>query len=183
MEKLRQISSRHYYGELVTEFYKTGVGAEIGVFDGEFAEFMSKTWPGKILCVDRWDAQDGYPQRGYEAAKQRLHGTKCEMVKGMSVDVSKTVEDGSLDWIYIDADHSYEGVSSDYAAWYPKVRDGGLISGHDYGENGYGVKKFVDGLGIKFLITKDDKHPETGLDYQTWYFIKDEKVRSSNNSI
>jgi predicted O-methyltransferase YrrM len=45
-------------------------------------------------------------------------------------------EDESIDWVFIDADHSYPSVRADIAAWAPKVRPGGLLSGHDYGRSG-----------------------------------------------
>jgi hypothetical protein len=95
--------------------------------------------------------------------------------KDNSVDASKTVINESLDWVYIDADHSYEGIKSDYNAWYDKVRVGGIISGHDYGLNGdcEGVKQFIDELtesGIEMHFTTDDFFE--GRPYQTWWFIK-----------
>ena len=48
------------------------------------------------------------------------------------------------DLIFIDADHSYEWVKRDINALYPKVRSGGILSGHDYGNENIGVKKAVD---------------------------------------
>jgi len=53
-----------------------------------------------------------------------------------SVAASERFDDGSLDWVFIDADHSYEAVVADIAAWAPKLRPGGLLSGHDYGRAG-----------------------------------------------
>lgn len=46
------------------------------------------------------------------------------------------VKDGALDLVFIDADHSYEGVKRDIAAWLPKVRPGGWLGGHDYRNSG-----------------------------------------------
>lgn len=42
------------------------------------------------------------------------------------------VPDGSLDFVFIDADHSYAAVDTDIREWYPKVREGGWVGGHDY---------------------------------------------------
>ena len=49
-----------------------------------------------------------------------------------TVTASEQFEDGSLDWLFVDADHTYEGVTADIVAWWPKLKPGGLISGHDY---------------------------------------------------
>ena len=46
------------------------------------------------------------------------------------------IDDKSIDFVYIDADHEYESVRKDIAAWHPKIRRGGIISGHDYSSSG-----------------------------------------------
>jgi predicted O-methyltransferase YrrM len=55
------------------------------------------------------------------------------------------VPDGSLDFVFIDADHSYEAVAADIDAWRSKVKPGGILSGHDYGHRRFpGVAQAVD---------------------------------------
>jgi cephalosporin hydroxylase len=49
-----------------------------------------------------------------------------------SVQAAKLFDDESIDFIFIDADHKYESVKADLLAWYPKVKQGGIIAGHDY---------------------------------------------------
>ena len=49
-----------------------------------------------------------------------------------SVEAAKDFEDESVDFVFIDADHTYEGCLRDITAWYPKVKYGGVIAGHDY---------------------------------------------------
>ncbi|MFA5154034.1 MAG: class I SAM-dependent methyltransferase [Clostridia bacterium] len=44
----------------------------------------------------------------------------------------KLFEDESIDFLFIDADHSFEAVKKDLKLWYPKVKTGGIIAGHDY---------------------------------------------------
>jgi predicted O-methyltransferase YrrM len=64
-----------------------------------------------------------------------------------SVDAAAAVADGSLDWVYVDGDHTYDGVRSDLEAWAPKLEPGGLLMGDDYGSFGWwegGVKRAVD---------------------------------------
>ena len=63
-----------------------------------------------------------------------LHGPDRHMriVQGESTTVAQTFDDWSVDAVFIDADHRYEHVRADIAAWLPKVRRGGMIAGHDY---------------------------------------------------
>ena len=56
-----------------------------------------------------------------------------------SVDASKIIEDNSIDFIYIDANHI--DVATDLKCWFPKLKEGGIIAGHDYGGK---VKEDVD---------------------------------------
>jgi predicted O-methyltransferase YrrM len=59
-----------------------------------------------------------------------------EVIQASSIDASASFDAESLDWVFIDADHSYASVLADIRAWGPKLRRGGLISGHDYGRAG-----------------------------------------------
>ena len=64
-------------------------------------------------------------------------GYDClRVIVAESVDAASRFDAGSLDWVFIDADHSYEAVVADIAAWAPKLKPGGLLSGHDYGRAG-----------------------------------------------
>jgi predicted O-methyltransferase YrrM len=68
------------------------------------------------------------------------------------------IKDGCLDLVFIDADHSYEACLQDIALWYPKVRDGGVICGHDYLNSAHqGVERAVkEFFGDKPIITYGD---------------------------
>lgn len=62
-----------------------------------------------------------------------------------SVEAAKLYADESLDFIFIDADHSYEAVKEDIEAWYPKLKRGRYLAGHDYKSVDFpGVQKAVD---------------------------------------
>jgi hypothetical protein len=64
-------------------------------------------------------------------------------VKSTSLEAAKLVADESLDFCFIDASHDYDNVIADIHAWFPKVKPGGVIAGHDY-PDWEGVKKAVD---------------------------------------
>jgi len=125
-------------------------GAEIGVYRGQYSNILLNDCSTlkNMICVDAWEDYKGYHSDDsgvdydvipdmksvYEFAKDLLskHGSKVKMLKGWSVDVAKTIPDGSLDFVFLDGNHAYEYVVADIAAWAPKVRKGGIIYGHDY---------------------------------------------------
>ncbi len=65
-------------------------------------------------------------------------------IKGDSKKVYEQFENESIDYIFLDGDHSLEGFSQDIKLWYPKVKTGGVVSGHDYIWGGKGVKSIID---------------------------------------
>jgi hypothetical protein len=120
--------------------YKTG--AEIGVDQAAFTEMLCKENPqAKIYGVDAWQCYPGYREhvdqekmnRLYNVSKARLERfANCELIRAFSPYASTHFQNGELDFVYIDASHVFEHVVADLAAWIPKVRKGGIISGHDY---------------------------------------------------
>lgn len=129
---------------LVSWFAKQGFtrGAEIGVWKGAFSEWMANHVPGlKLTCVDPWRVYGDYEEvkndqklldEAYEMALKRLEPLGCDIKRQSSVEAATTVDDGSLDFVYIDANHRKDYVLADLNAWVPKVRAGGIVSGHDY---------------------------------------------------
>jgi len=69
--------------------------------------------------------------------------TRLAVHRRPSVEAARGFADRSLDFVFIDACHTYAAVRDDLAAWWPKVKPGGLIAGHDY-TNWPGVKVAVD---------------------------------------
>ncbi len=120
-------------------------GAEVGVESGRFSQELCENNPGvHLLCVDAWAAYSGYREHVtqskvdglFAAAQERLKPYRVTFKRAFSVEAAATVPDGSLDFVYIDANHSFQYVVADIAAWLPKVRKGGIISGHDYCRRG-----------------------------------------------
>lgn len=76
----------------------------------------------------------------------------------MSHDAAPQVKDKSLDFVFIDADHSYEHVIEDIRDWAPKVKPGGMVSGHDYGHPEFpGVEQAVrEYFGNNFGLVHSD---------------------------
>lgn len=152
-----------YFGKL--EFT---TGAEIGVADGYFSEAMLKAIPNlKLYCVDIWHHYRGNPWSGksikrgptqYKIAKARLSKYNATIIREMSMDAVKRFKDSSLDFVFIDSNHSFDYVMQDIIEWSKKVRVGGIVSGDDYYHfRKAGVVEAVDTYtkahGIKFSLT------------------------------
>jgi len=67
---------------------------------------------------------------------------RAKLIREKSWAAADQFEDGLFGLVYIDGDHTYEGVKKDLNAWYPKVSKGGIICGDDIGWAG--VKQAVD---------------------------------------
>lgn len=115
-------------------------------------------WPIEfdyLFMVDRWRTVEeqlgdaSQPQEwhseNYIKAKKAVarHGLRAVFMRGDSVERSQCIIDGSLKLVYIDADHSYEGVKRDIEAWVPKLVPGGVLAFHDYANPDYGVNRAV----------------------------------------
>jgi len=109
-------------------------GAEIGVARGDHSELLLKTIPGLTLyCVDPWEQDSKWPNSWHDEALVRLAPfSGCSIKKKYSTDAARDFSDGSLDFVYIDADHYFMSIAEDICAWFPKVREGGILFGHDF---------------------------------------------------
>jgi predicted O-methyltransferase YrrM len=117
---------------------------EVGSYQGEstviFAEQI-KTLK-KLYAVDPWKngystgdiCSDEYPMDVVESNFDIRIKNYPQIIKQKttSEEFASQIEDGSLDFVYIDGDHSYESCKKDIETWLPKVKKGGVIAGHDY---------------------------------------------------
>lgn len=82
-----------------------------------------------------------------EATRGAWEPITVDLMLVSSLEAVKAFDDGSLDLVFIDGSHLEPDVRDDITAWRPKVRPGGLLSGHDYGWSDHpGVKAAVDAL-------------------------------------
>lgn len=72
-----------------------------------------------------------------------------------SVIASKKYEDESLDFVFIDGNHSFEEVVLDINNWLPKIKKNGILAGHDYTDENYAVKNAVNSIFPKDKIRID----------------------------
>lgn len=126
-------------------------GVEIGTQYGDSAEIWCSVNPQlKLTCIDPYgDYRKRHGQRehdaAYQAACERLSKFGVTMKRSTSLAVVDEFQDGSLDFVHIDGDHSFDAAMMDLVAWVPKVRKGGLVIVHDYfALNWPGVTQAVD---------------------------------------
>jgi hypothetical protein len=187
--------------------FPNGKGVEIGVFKGEFSKEILNSWTGTLYMVDVWRGlDDGYDDssnqhnhtNAYMETMKNIKGFEDRgvMIRTSSEEASKLFLDESIDFIYIDANHAYDYVKEDIKFWFPKLKKGGLFSGHDYltidwynepiyhpnGKDRYiytknnfyngifgvnpAVDEFCDKNNYNVNITSDDDF------FQSWWIIK-----------
>jgi len=126
------------------------IGAEVGVREGKFSRVICDANPGvELYCVDVWGQHSKYNledgERFLAEAKKRLQDFNATFIREASAEAVHKFIDESLDFVYIDADHSFDHIMQDLIVWSPKVRSGGIVSGHDYYRTrGIGVVGAVD---------------------------------------
>ena len=116
-----------------------GVSAEIGVLNGEFSRKITDvTQPNCHHMIDPWslevDSEDHFAQVNQKFSAEIAAG-KAILHRHLSGDAAKEIQDRSLDWVYIDGDHTYKGAMDDLINYSKKVKHGGLVLGHDYADH------------------------------------------------
>lgn len=156
----------------VTEWLKESDprrGAEIGVKEGRFIAYLLAQYHRLTMyAVDPWEDQPNGSEdyigwdwgQIYSQYQQKIESYRNRVIelRQYSLEASKQVDDYSLDFVFIDAQHDYNSVSQDIEIWRPKVKPGGLLCGHDY------QPKFQ---GLIRAVNISVKNPVLGSDY-TW---------------
>jgi len=157
------------------------VGAEIGVYNGVFSKSLYKLIPElKMYLVDPYKYwEEGYvdslseesqavQDKRYEMVKELYSDLDAEILRMTSKEALSCIEDESLDFVYIDANHSYEHFSSDLEEWSKKVKEGGIVSGHDFS------LLFPD-ICKRLNEVSDDKEIHVCGHDSNWFFLKGNK--------
>jgi len=194
---LGRIPSRVELPEMLNRRGLVGVGVEVGVKKGGYSRLVLDTWRGsKLISVDPWLAEsaDAYRDRAnvtqdehelyYERASRDLaaFGARSEIWRMTSLEAAALVPDDSLDFVFIDARHDYVSVLEDLGAWFPKLRAGAIIAGHDYvdgmlEEGEFGVKRAVDEFFAAQGITVFSTSGSTVLEvFPSWLAEVPERV-------
>lgn len=150
---------------------------EIGSYCGSGTMIIHSIFPNsKILCVDGWEKYIESCST-YDIEKQGIELKEAETIfdertfgisnivknKILSLDFAQTIENNSIDLVYIDGNHDYVFVRDDIMHWMPKIKSGGIIGGHDW--NWPSVQK-----AISEIFSKD---PYKTFDDGSWFFVKE----------
>lgn len=149
---------------LLNRRHLLGCAVEVGVKQGEFSEMLLSKWRGRhLISVDPWQAAppEAYDdvanvsQDEHDAFHAETVGRLARFGERSSVwrmtggEAAERIPHHCLDFVYLDARHDEASVHEDLTHWYPKVRPGGIIAGHDYLDGpipagDFGVKSAVD---------------------------------------
>lgn len=174
METYINLKYRRDLPKLMRELNLPMVGVECGVAEANFSNDLLEAGLEKLYSVDTWatihgqKGDGGFDQDWHDAnyakaiARLAKHGDKSVILRGMSEAMSIKVPDNSLGLVYLDGDHSYEGVFNDILFWWPKLVTGGIMAFHDYEMTQYGVKRAVRALALEINLIPEDKQEDAG---------------------
>lgn len=139
---------------------------EIGVFLGDFAKVLASTEPSLLYLVDIWtgvcssgnadgnNVIDAYLPSAYKKVLEWARPLSfVDVVRSPSWEALDLTKMNTFDIIYIDGDHSYEGVKRDLELAYMCIKDGGYICGHDYEMNPVKAKHNYE-FGVKRAVSE-----------------------------
>lgn len=178
-QDLKNIKVRNWHRvwEPFMKKYKCEYVCELGIYKGENFINMINHNPKLAVAVDNW-TDDGVPSRNdagysqnelenqYEYFKKSVSDKPfVQIIRDYTFNAVKKFPDNYFDFVYIDADHSYNGAYTDITNWYPKVKPGKFLIGHDYRRK-FGVfeavNKFVNDNNLELFF----------LPPSTWGVIK-----------
>lgn len=183
-EARRTSNWRHGYHLLpaVINRLNLKVGVEVGVACGGHADAILTQCPGveKLYGVDPYSNRPDYndlmnlPQETLDAMYADIvdfmqgYASRFELMRLESTHAAVLFNESALDFAYIDAEHTYDACKADIAAWYPLIRPGGVLSGHDYGGGFPGVTRAVDEFVAAHGLVLHVPEPAQFM----WYVVK-----------
>jgi len=147
--------------------------AELGCKNGNTTEFLLANNPElDMIAVDLFLSQpaqagveggETYEDWNFNAIKEEFERrmkpfwNRIDLLHMSTVQAAEKLSNTQFDLVFIDADHSYNGVATDIQMWLPKVRSGGIVAGHDYSTKWPSVQRAVaDNLPINEIQLEPD---------------------------
>lgn len=172
-----KIRGWHRVWEPFMKKYDCQAVCELGVYKGENFMRMIAHNPKIAVAVDSWIDDGQFPHNDGRYSQTQLEDQyeffktsvanlpNVQIIRDYTFNACKKFPDNFFDFVFIDADHSEQGCYQDIIDWYPKVKPGKFLVGHDYRQR-FGVPKAVD----RFL--KDNDLQMMFLPPSTWGIIK-----------
>lgn len=162
---------RDFYRQIIQCIPDGGVFVEVGVYWGQsfaFAVVEGVNSGKKIDFVaidawpDAWVSPEGWPMiEKFKHEMAPLNG-HFRYIRGGSAESAAHFADGSVDFVFLDADHVYPRVYEDIHAWLPKIKPGGIIAGHDYNHPHDGCVQAVNDIfGSRVIPVPSDDNDGT----------------------
>jgi hypothetical protein len=142
---LPPIKDRGQLAQMVQSLGYTGIGVEVGVLNGDYSDYFLTHWKSCSgwFAVDPWTYQKTYDDGANAEQKiqdERYHSVvrrlakfpHAHVLRNYSDTAVRLFEDESIDFVYIDARHDYSSVLNDLRTWWPKIKVGGIVAGHDF---------------------------------------------------
>jgi peptidoglycan/xylan/chitin deacetylase (PgdA/CDA1 family)/predicted O-methyltransferase YrrM len=171
-------SAADIYARQVARVEDGGVFVELGAWKGRGAAFMGVEIANsgkaiRFLTVDHWRGSDEEAHvadadvragRLYEVFLANIDPVSHYVtpIREESVAAAEQFEDDSVDFVYVDAGHTYEDVRTDLTAWWPKLKQGGVMAGDDWLEDGVqrAVSEFFEAEGVEVGVEPGRPNPE-----------------------
>jgi hypothetical protein len=170
------------------------VAVEVGVWRGDYSRsIITKLVPETFHGIDPYEIYEGYTDKPsviefenqdsldqlydrvcktFEGFNKDLGSTKTLLVRQMGANYALEFANNSVDFVYLDGDHQYESVKSEIEAWYPKIRVGGILAGHDYVERSH-IEEFGVILAVDEFIKREGLQLNTTTEhFATWWITK-----------
>jgi hypothetical protein len=185
------MDSRDLFGHALKMMgHNAGTFVEVGVNRGHYAKLMMSQWGGnRYVMVDPWMPAPGEEYVDIanaptiEAHNDVLteairnvegFGARPVVVRDTSLGAAKFTVNNTVDVVYLDGLHHYHGVMDDIEAWWPKIKCGGVMAGHDYylmseAKTIFTVKPAVDEFARKMGLVVFQTHDS----YPTWFVFKE----------
>ena len=141
---LTRLDSRDQLGKVLNASGLLGSGVEVGVREGFFSQEILNQWEGReLILVDAWRHLPDYHDcanlsdeefaRMHERVRLRFAAiSRVRILRALSIDAARFFPLHYFDWIYLDANHSYESTAINLYEWWPTLRPGGFFAGHDF---------------------------------------------------
>jgi predicted O-methyltransferase YrrM len=158
-----------YYQAVAESVPSDATLVEIGVWQGRSSIYMAEALkeigkPAKFYLIDSFDGGKLLANVAASLDRPLLSILREHILAaGVSDQITAIIDkssviaagqfaDGSVDFAFIDADHDYESVRADLGAWWPKIKPGGILAGHDYGTCWVGVTQAVDEFVLRSCL-------------------------------